>query len=57
MLPTAAKARLSEVSGFFHAAFVIDAFARRIVGWPVLQGAATGFVLDALEQTLAPHRG
>jgi putative transposase len=38
--------------GFVHAAFVIDAFARRIVGWRVSRGAETGFVLDALEQAL-----
>ena len=47
-------------SGFVHAAFVIDAFARRIVGWRVCRSPATGFVLDALEQALharQPIRG
>jgi transposase InsO family protein len=34
--------------------FVIDAFARRIVGWRVSRVASEGFVLDALEQ--APRR-
>jgi putative transposase len=39
-------------SGFVHVAFVVDAFARRIVGWRVSHSVATGFVLDALEQAL-----
>jgi putative transposase len=43
-------------AGFVHVAFVIDAFARRIVGWRVSRSAATGFVLDALEQALHDRR-
>jgi transposase InsO family protein len=39
--------------GFVYVAFVIDVFARRIVGWRVSRTAHAGFVLDALEQ--APH--
>jgi transposase InsO family protein len=39
-------------SGFVHVAFVVDAFARRIVGWRVSHSVATGFVLDALVQAL-----
>ena len=35
--------------GFVYVAFVIDAFARRIVGWRVSRTAHEGFVLDALE--------
>jgi putative transposase len=35
-----------------YVAFVIDVFARRIVGWRVSRSAETGFVLDALEQAL-----
>ena len=35
-----------------HVAFVIDAFARRIVGWRVSRTAHAGFVLDALEQAV-----
>jgi transposase InsO family protein len=31
---------------------VIDAYARRIVGWRVSRTAHAGFVLDALEQAL-----
>ncbi|SET72842.1 Transposase InsO and inactivated derivatives [Paracoccus homiensis] len=38
--------------GFVCVAFVIDAFARRIVGWRVSRTAHAGFVLDALEQAL-----
>ena len=39
-------------SGFIYVAFVIDAFARRIVGWRVSRSARADFVLDALEQAL-----
>jgi len=38
--------------GFVYVAFVIDAFARRIVGWRASRTAHAGFVLDALEQAL-----
>jgi transposase InsO family protein len=38
--------------GFVYVAFVIDAFARRIVGWRVSRTANAGFVLDALEQAV-----
>lgn len=37
--------------GVVCVAFVIDVFARRIVGWRVPRTAHAGFVLDALEQT------
>ncbi len=43
-------------TGFVHVAFVIDVFARRIVGWRVSCSAETGFVLDALEQALHARR-
>jgi putative transposase len=43
-------------SGFVHVAFVVDAFARRIVGWRVSRMATAGFVLDALEQALHARR-
>jgi putative transposase len=46
--------------GFVYVAFVIDVFARRIVGWRVSRSARTSFVLDALEQALSdrqPVRG
>ena len=38
--------------GFVYVAFVIDAYARRIVGWRVSTSAHAGFVLDALEQAV-----
>jgi putative transposase len=42
--------------GFVYVAFVIDTFARRIVGWRVSRTAQAGFVLDALEQALHDRR-
>jgi putative transposase len=42
--------------GFVYVALVIDAFARRIVGWRVSRTAHAGFVLDALEQALHDRR-
>src|SRR5205814_4236854 len=35
-----------------YVAFVIDVFARRIVGWRVSSSLGTDFVLDALEQAI-----
>lgn len=47
--------------GFVYVAFVIDTFARRIVGWRVSRTAHASFVLDALEQAIhqrqPAHRG
>ena len=43
-------------TGFVYVAFVIDVFARRIVGWRVSRSAETRFVLDALEQALHTRR-
>jgi transposase InsO family protein len=43
-------------AGFVYVAFVIDAFARRIVGWRVSRAAHAAFVLDALEQALHARR-
>jgi transposase InsO family protein len=42
--------------GFVYVAFVIDVFARRIVGWRVSRTAHADFVLDALEQALHDRR-
>ena len=42
--------------GFVYAAFVIDTYARRIVGWRASRAAHAGFVLDALEQALHDPR-
>ena len=39
-------------SGFVYVAFVVDVFARRIVGWRVNRSLRTELVLDALEQAL-----
>ncbi len=39
-------------SGFVYVAFVIDVFARRIVGWRVARSLRTDLALDALEQAL-----
>jgi len=39
-------------AGFVYVAFVIDAFARRIVGWRVSASMRTDFVLDALEHAV-----
>lgn len=43
-------------SGFVYVAFVIDAYARRIIGWKVSSSMETGFVLDALEQAIHARR-
>ena len=47
---------VSTWSGFAYVAFIIDAFARRIVGWRVSRTADASFVLDALEQALHQRR-
>jgi transposase InsO family protein len=43
---------VSTWQGWLYVAFVIDVFARRIVGWRVSSSMTTDFVLDALEQAL-----
>ena len=43
--------------GFVYVAFVIDVFARCIVGWRVSASLATDFVLEALEQAIYDRRG
>ncbi|NJO36615.1 MAG: IS3 family transposase [Rhizobiales bacterium] len=47
---------VSTWSGFVYVAFIIDAYARRIVGWRVSRTAHASFVLDALEQALHERR-
>ncbi len=42
--------------GFAYVAFIINVFARRIVGWRVSISACIEFVLDALEQALHEWR-
>lgn len=43
---------VSTWQGWLYVAFVVDVFARRIVGWRVSRSMTTDFVLDALEQAL-----
>ena len=43
---------VSSWQGMVHVAFVIDVFARKIVGWRVSTSMTTGFVLDALNQAI-----
>lgn len=43
---------VSTWQGFVYVAFIIDVYARRIVGWRVSASMRTDFVLDALEQAL-----
>jgi putative transposase len=47
---------VSTWQGFVYVAFVIDVFARRIVGWRVSASMHTDFVLDALEQALCERK-
>ncbi|WP_125956792.1 IS3 family transposase [Novosphingobium sp. MD-1] len=43
-------------AGFVYVAFVIDVYARYIVGWRVSTTAHASFVLDALEQAIHDRR-
>ena len=43
---------ISTWQGWLYVAFVVDVFARRMVGWRVSRAMTTDFVLDALEQAL-----
>ncbi|MEV8468639.1 IS3 family transposase [Fluviibacterium sp. DFM31] len=43
---------VSSWQGMVYVAFVIDVFARKIVGWRVSTSMSTGFVLDALNQAI-----
>ena len=47
---------VSTWQGWLYVAFVIDVYARRIVGWRVSSTMRTDFVLDALEQALYARR-
>jgi putative transposase len=47
---------VSTWNGFVYVAFVIDVYARYIVGWRVSRTAHAGFVLDALEQAIHDRR-
>jgi transposase InsO family protein len=43
---------VSTWAGMVYVAFIIDVFARKIVGWRVSTSMTTGFVLDALNQAI-----
>jgi len=43
---------VSTWQGMVYVAFVVDVYARRIVGWKASTSMTTDFVLDALEQAL-----
>ena len=43
---------VSSWAGMVYVAFVIDVFARKIVGWRVSTSLTTSFVLDALNQAI-----
>ena len=47
---------VSTWQGWVDVAFVIDVFARHIVGWRVSRSMQTDFVLDALEQALSARQ-
>jgi transposase InsO family protein len=47
---------VSTWGGMVYVAFVIDTYARRIVGWRASRTAHASFVLDALEQALHERR-
>ena len=44
-------------AGFVYVAFIVDVFARRIIGWRVARSMHTELVLDALEQALWARSG
>jgi putative transposase len=44
-------------AGFVYAAFVIDVFSRRVIGWRVSRSMHTDLVLDAFEQALWSRSG
>ncbi len=47
---------VSTWQGFVYIAFIIDVYARRIVGWRVSHSLVTDIALDALEQALRDRR-
>jgi putative transposase len=47
---------VSTWSGFAYVAFVVDAYARRILGWRVAATMATSMVLDSIEQAIWTRR-
>ena len=51
-MPRPTHPYVSTWQGWLYVAFVVDVFARRIVGWRTSSSMTTDFVLDALEQAL-----
>jgi len=47
---------VSTWAGFAYVAFVVDVYARYIVGWKVSYSMSADFVLDALEQALCARK-
>ncbi|ETF03007.1 transposase IS401 [Advenella kashmirensis W13003] len=47
---------VSTWQGWLYVAFVIDVYAKRIVGWRASSSMTTDFVLDALEQAVHDRR-
>ncbi len=47
---------VSTQAGWVYVAFVIDAYARRILGWKVSTSMTTGLVLDAINQAIFTRR-
>ena len=43
---------VSTLAGWVYVAFVIDAYARRILGWKVSTSMNTDLVLDAINQAI-----
>jgi putative transposase len=41
---------VSTLAGWVYVAFVIDAYARRVLGWKVSSSMTTDLVLDAINQ-------
>jgi putative transposase len=58
-MPRPTHPYIATWAGFVYAAFVIDVFSRRIVGWRVSRSLRSDLALDALEQALhaRPKRG
>ena len=48
---------MASWAGFVYVAFVIDVFARRIIGWRVARSMHAELVLDALEQAIWARSG
>ena len=47
---------VSTMAGWVYVAFVIDAYARRILGWKVSNSMTTDLVLDAINQAIFTRR-